>query len=128
MGALLFHPEFYKVGVAACGCHDNRMDKIWWNEQWMGYPVGKEYEECSNVVNAKLLQGNLMLILGELDNNVDPSSTLQVVDELIKQNKEFEFVMLPGVRHTLGGDYGERKRRDFFVKHLLGIEAPVWNK
>ncbi|EGK02205.1 S9 family peptidase [Dysgonomonas gadei] len=128
MGALLFHPGFYKVGVAACGCHDNRMDKIWWNEQWMGYPVGKEYEECSNVVNAKLLQGNLMLILGELDSNVDPSSTLQVVDELIKQNKEFEFVMLPGVRHTLGGDYGERKRRDFFVKHLLGIEAPVWNK
>lgn len=128
MGALLFHPEFYKVGVAACGCHDNRMDKIWWNEQWMGYPVGKEYEECSNVVNAKLLQGNLMLILGELDNNVDPSSTLQVVDELIKQNKEFEFVMLPGVRHTLGESYGERKRRDFFVKHLLGIEAPVWNK
>ncbi|MDR1715130.1 MAG: S9 family peptidase [Prevotella sp.] len=128
MGALLFHPEFYKVGVAACGCHDNRMDKIWWNEQWMGYPVGKEYEECSNVVNANLLQGNLMLILGELDNNVDPSSTLQVVDELIKQNKEFEFVMLPGVRHTLGESYGERKRRDFFVKHLLGIEAPVWNK
>ncbi|SBV97980.1 S9 family peptidase [uncultured Dysgonomonas sp.] len=128
MGALLFHPEFYKVGVAACGCHDNRMDKIWWNEQWMGYPIGKEYEECSNVVNAKLLQGNLMLILGELDNNVDPSSTLQVVDELIKQNKEFEFVMLPGIRHTLGGDYGERKRRDFFVKHLLGVEAPVWNK
>ncbi|GAB6119833.1 S9 family peptidase [Dysgonomonas termitidis] len=128
MGALLFHPEFYKVGVAACGCHDNRMDKIWWNEQWMGYPVGKEYEECSNVVNAKLLQGNLMLILGELDNNVDPSSTLQVVDELIKQNKEFEFVMLPGVRHTLGENYGERKRRDFFVKHLLGIETPKWNK
>lgn len=128
MGALLFHPEFYKVGVAACGCHDNRMDKIWWNEQWMGYPVGKEYEECSNVVNAKLLQGNLMLILGELDNNVDPSSTLQVVDELIKQNKEFEFVMLPGVRHTLGGDYGERKRRDFFVKYLLGVESPTWNK
>lgn len=128
MGALLFHPEFYKVGVASCGCHDNRMDKIWWNEQWMGYPVGKEYEECSNVVNANLLQGNLMLILGELDNNVDPSSTLQVVDELIKQNKEFEFVILPGVRHTLGESYGERKRRDFFVKHLLGIEAPVWNK
>ena len=45
MGAVLFHPDFYKVSVAACGCHDNRMDKIWWNEQWMGYPVGKEYEE-----------------------------------------------------------------------------------
>lgn len=128
MGALLFHPEFYKVGVASCGCHDNRMDKMWWNEQWMGYPVGKEYEECSNVLNAKLLQGNLMLIVGELDNNVDPSSTLQVVDELIKQNKDFEFVMLPGVRHTGGESYGERKRRDFFVNHLLGVETPKWNE
>lgn len=128
MSALLFHPEFYKVGVASCGCHDNRMDKMWWNEQWMGYPVGKEYEECSNVVNAKLLQGNLMLIVGELDNNVDPSSTLQVVDELIKQNKDFEFVMLPGVRHTGGENYGERKRRDFFVKHLLGAETPRRNE
>lgn len=128
MGALLFYPDFYKVAVAACGCHDNRMDKIWWNEQWMGYPIGKEYEECSNVVNANLLQGKLMLILGELDNNVDPSSTLQVVDALQKSNKEFEFVMLPGARHTLGEVYGERKRRDFFVKHLLGKQTPEWNK
>lgn len=128
MGAVLFHPDFYKVSVAACGCHDNRMDKIWWNEQWMGYPVGKEYEECSNTVNAHRLEGKLMLILGELDNNVDPSSTLQVVDELIKHKKEFEFVMLPGERHTMGGEYGERKRRDFFVKHLLGTDSPEWNR
>ncbi len=128
MGALLFHPEFYKVGVAACGCHDNRMDKIWWNEQWMGYPIGPQYEESSNVCNARLLQGKLMLILGELDNNVDPSSTLQVVNELINHKKEFEFVMLPNVGHTLGGDYGERKRRDFFMKYLLGIEPSAWNE
>ena len=128
MSALLFHPEFYKVGVAACGCHDNRMDKIWWNEQWMGYPIGKHYEESSNVVNAHLLKGKLMLILGELDNNVDPSSTLQVVNELIKHDKEFEFVMLPGTRHTLGEKYGERKRRDFFVRYLLGRGTPEWNK
>lgn len=128
MGALLFHPQFYKVGVASCGCHDNRMDKMWWNEQWMGYPVGKHYAESSNVVNAHLLEGHLMLMLGELDNNVDPSSTLQVVDELIKHNKEFEFVMLPGAGHTDGGKYGERKRRDFFVKHLLNEKTPNWNK
>jgi dipeptidyl aminopeptidase/acylaminoacyl peptidase len=128
MGALLFHPDFYKVGFAACGCHDNRMDKMWWNEQWMGYPVGKEYEECSNVVNANLLQGKLMLLLGELDNNVDPSSTMQVVNELIKHNKEFEFVMLPNERHTMGGKYGDRKRRDFFVRHLKNGETPEWNK
>ena len=95
-GAVLFHPQFYKVAVSSCGCHDNRMDKIWWNEQWMGYPIGQEYIESSNVENAHLLEGNLMLILGEMDNNVDPSSTLQVVDKLIEHNKEFEFVMLPG--------------------------------
>lgn len=68
----------------------------------LGYPVGKQYEESSNVVNAHLLKGSLMLILGELDNNVDPPSTLQVVNELVKHDKEFEFVMLPGGRHTLG--------------------------
>lgn len=128
MGALLFHPEFYKVGVAACGCHDNRMDKIWWNEQWMGYPVGKQYEESSNVVNAWRLQGRLMLILGELDDNVDPSTTLQVVNALVKAGKEFEFVMLPNQRHTMGEAYGERKRRDFFVRHLLGLETSDWNR
>ena len=128
MGAVLFHPEFYKVAVAACGCHDNRMDKIWWNEQWMGYPIGKEYEECSNVVNAHLLKGKLMLILGELDNNVDPSSTLQVVNALQQSNKEFYFVILPGARHTLGETYGERKRRDFFVKNLIGLPTPNWNE
>lgn len=127
MGALLFYPDFYKVGVAACGCHDNRMDKIWWNEQWMGYPVGKEYEECSNMENASRLQGKLMLILGELDDNVDPSSTYQVVNALIKANKEFELVVLPNQRHTMGGAYGERKRRDFFVRHLQGLETPDWN-
>ncbi|MGF7141014.1 S9 family peptidase [Roseimarinus sediminis] len=128
MGALLFHPEFYYVAVSACGCHDNRMDKIWWNEQWMGFPIGKHYEESSNVCNAHRLQGNLMLIVGEMDDNVDPASTMQVADALIKAQKDFELVVLPGVNHTLGGEYGERKRRDFFVKHLLGAQTPRWNR
>jgi dipeptidyl aminopeptidase/acylaminoacyl peptidase len=127
-GALLFHSDFYKVAVSSCGCHDNRMDKIWWNEQWMGYPIGPHYEACSNVVNASKLQGKLMLILGELDDNVDPASTLQLVDALIKEDKEFEFIMVPGMGHSSGGKYGERKRRDFFVKNLLGIEPPDWNQ
>lgn len=127
MGALLFHPDWYKVGVASCGCHDNRMDKIWWNEQWMGYPIGKEYEESSNVVNAGKLQGRLMLILGEIDDNVDPASTRQVVDALIKADKDFEYVLIPGAGHTFGAQFGERKRRDFFVKYLMGEEAPNRN-
>ncbi len=127
-GALLFHPDFYKVAVSSVGCHDNRMDKIWWNEQWMGYPIGKHYEESSNVVNAHLLQGKLMLIVGELDRNVDPASTMQVADALIKANKDFELLVMPGLGHSMGGNYGERRRRDFFVRHLQNVATPNWNR
>lgn len=125
---LLFHPQFYKVGVSSCGCHDNRMDKIWWNEQWMGFPIGDQYKACSNIENAGLLQGDLMLIVGEMDDNVDPASTYRLANVLIEQNKKFELVVLPGSNHTLGGDYGEHKRRDFFVKNLLGQDPPTWKQ
>ncbi|MEG1554513.1 MAG: DPP IV N-terminal domain-containing protein [Rikenellaceae bacterium] len=126
MSALLFFGDFYKVGAASCGCYDNRMDKIWWNEQWMG-EVGDHYDASSSSVHAANLKGKLMLILGEIDDNVDPSSTMQVIDKLIEADKEFEFVILPGVRHTEGEKYGERKRRDFFVRNLLKQETPNWN-
>lgn len=116
MGALLFYPEFYKVAVALCGCHDNRMDKIWWNEQWMGYPIGPWYGESSNVDNAHKLQGDLLLINGELDDNVDPASTLQVVSELVKHNKQFEQLYLPGHNHNLGSEYITRRIYDFFYR------------
>jgi dipeptidyl aminopeptidase/acylaminoacyl peptidase len=125
MGALLFHPEFYKVAVSAAGCHDNRMDKIWWNEQWMG-TLGEHYADSSNVVHAAKLQGKLLLVVGEMDNNVDPASTYQVVDQLIKSNKEFDLLVIPGALHTHGGAYGEHKRNDFFARHLLGVTAPEW--
>ncbi|VTR28970.1 S9 family peptidase [Sphingobacterium thalpophilum] len=125
--ALLFHPDFYKVAVSSCGCHDNRMDKIWWNEQWMGWPIGPEYAACSNTENAYRLEGKLMLIVGELDDNVDPASTYQLVNQLIKHGKDHEFIMVPGMGHSSGGDFGEKKRRDFFVKHLLGVNPPAWN-
>lgn len=128
LAGLLFHPEFYKAGSSSCGCHDNRMDKIWWNEQWMGYPIGPEYAENSNVVNAAKLQGKLLLIVGEMDDNVDPASTMQVVNALIAAKKDFELVVLPGTNHTLGGDYGELKRRDFFVKTFYNQGTPDWNK
>ena len=124
--AVLFHGDFYKAAYSACGCHDNRMDKIWWNEQWMGYPVDSSYVECSNVENAYRLERPLMLVVGELDDNVDPASTMQVADALIKANKPFELVVVPGAHHTVGEAYGEHKRFDFFVKHLLGVEPPAW--
>jgi len=128
LGALLFHPEFYKAAVASCGCHDNRMDKIWWNEQWMGWPLGPEYIACSNVENASKLEGKLLLSVAEMDTNVDPASTMQVVNALIKAGKVFDLLVLPGQGHTPGGAYGERKRFDFFVRHLLGVEPPDWNR
>jgi dipeptidyl aminopeptidase/acylaminoacyl peptidase len=128
MAAVLWHGDFYKAAYAACGCHDNRMDKIWWNEQWMGYPVDSSYVECSNVENAWRLERPLMLVVGELDDNVDPASTMQVVNALQKANKDFELVVIPGKQHTMGETYGEHKRYDFCVRHLMGVEPTKWNE
>ncbi|HTI04913.1 MAG TPA: DPP IV N-terminal domain-containing protein [Gemmatimonadales bacterium] len=128
MGGLLFHPEFYKVAYANSGCHDNRMDKIWWNEQWMGWPLGPQYEASSNVVNANKLQGHLMLVIGEFDTNVDPSSGYQVVNALIQAGKYFDLLVVPNGGHGAGGQYAIRKRNDFFVQWLLGAQPPNWNQ
>jgi dipeptidyl-peptidase-4 len=126
LGALLMHPDFYKAGVADCGCHDNRMDKIWWNEMWMGYPVGPHYAEQSNVTRAHRLQGELLLIVGALDSNVDPQSTMQVVEALIEADKDFELLVMPSAGHGAAEtSYGSRRRQDFFVRELLGRE-PRW--
>nr|MDE7376245.1 S9 family peptidase [Muribaculaceae bacterium] len=126
LNALLHYPEFYKACYSACGCHDNRMDKIWWNELWMGYPVDDSYAQASNVENAHLLQRPLMLVVGELDDNVDPASTMQVADALIKANKDFELVVIPGARHTMGESYGDHKRYDFFTRTLKAAVPPSW--
>jgi dipeptidyl aminopeptidase/acylaminoacyl peptidase len=123
--ALLAYPDFYKVGVADCGCHDNRMDKIWWNELWMGWPIGPHYEEQSNVTQAHRLQGKLLLTVGEIDKNVDPASTMQVVDALIKADKDFDLIVMPGQGHGAGETpYASRRRMIFFTRHLLGKELP----
>ena len=128
LAAVLWHGDFYKAAYAACGCHDNRMDKIWWNEQWMSYPIDSTYAECSNVDNAWRLERPLMLVVGEMDDNVDPASTMQVVNALEKAGKDFELVVVPGARHTMGETYGDHKRYDFFVRHLLGVEPPKWSE
>ena len=125
--AVLLHGDFYKAAYSSCGCQDNRMDKIWWNELWMSYPIDSSYVECSNVENAYKLERPLMLVVGEMDDNVDPSSTYQVANALIKAGKDFELVVLPGVHHTMGEYFGEHKRYDFFVKNLLGVTPPKWS-
>ena len=122
LAALLHHGDFYNAAVSDCGCHDNRMDKIWWNEAWMGR-IGPHYRENSNVTHAHKLNGDLMLTVGELDSNVDPSSTMQVVDALIRANKDFDLVVVPGAGHGVGETpYLVRRRQDFFVRKLLQVE------
>ncbi|MEO1530131.1 MAG: prolyl oligopeptidase family serine peptidase [Planctomycetota bacterium] len=122
MAALLWHSDFYKVAVADCGCHDNRMDKIWWNEQWMGWPVDESYERNSNTENAHLLEGDLMLFVGELDRNVDPATTTQVVRELIRHNKDFDFVLVPGAGHGSAETPWASRKRLNFLKEKLRVE------
>ncbi|MBL0173305.1 MAG: prolyl oligopeptidase family serine peptidase [Gemmatimonadaceae bacterium] len=125
-GAVFFHPEFYDVAVANSGCHDNRMDKIWWNEAWMG-EIGPHYESNSNVTAAKNLKGHLYLTVGELDTNVDPSSTMQVANALIAAGKDFDLLVVPNGGHGATGLDGTRKRNDFFVRWLMGENPPDWN-
>ena len=119
MRALLDYHDFYQVAVADCGCHDNRMDKIWWNEQWMGWPVDESYLRSSNKEEAHKLQGHLLLIVGELDTNVDPATTTQVVGALQKAGKTFDFMPIIGTGHGAAETpYGSRLRMEFLVRHL----------
>ncbi len=117
--AVIDHADFYKAAAADCGCHDNRVDKMWWNEQWMGWPVDESYVKSSNVADAHKLGGKLLLTVGAMDSNVDPSSTMQVVEELIKADKDFELMVFPSMGHGAGmGPYGTRLREDFFIRYL----------
>jgi len=124
--ALLLYPDFYKVGVSSAGDHDHRMEKVWWPELFQGYPVGSQYHDQSNITNASKLKGNLLLATGDLDNNVNPSATLKLAGELVKANKDFELIVLPNDNHDTcyWNKYFIRKRWDFFVKHLLGVDPP----
>ncbi len=120
MRAVLDHADFYRVAVADCGCHDNRMDKIWWNEQWMGWPVDESYERNSNMVDAAKLGGALMLVVGGLDENVDPATTMQVAQKLIDANKDFELLVIPQSGHgSAESAYGNARRAQFLWQHLI---------
>jgi dipeptidyl aminopeptidase/acylaminoacyl peptidase len=119
---MLDHGDFYKAGVADSGCYDNRMDKIWWNEQWMGWPVDESYARNSCVGAANKLQGKLLLMAGEMDKNVDPASTMQVVNALIKADKDFDLLYMPGAGHGVARTpYGWRRLREFFKKNLMDV-------
>ncbi len=123
--AILMYPDFYKVAVAAAGNHDHRMAKAWWPEQYMGGP-GDHYIEQSNLTIAKNLKGKLMLVHGDMDNNVNPACTYRLAAELVNYNKDFDLIIVPNHNHSQlwGNTYLIRKRMDYFVKHLWNIEPP----
>ncbi|WP_248910860.1 S9 family peptidase [Halocatena marina] len=123
--ALFEHPEFYHVAVSSGGNHDHRLDKASWNELWMGYPVDDHYSEQSNCTIADRLEGELLLVHGELDQNVHPASTRRLVDALIAANKDFDMLTIPNRHHDLSGDpYFVRTRWDYFVDHLQDGTSP----
>ena len=122
---LLHYPDFFKVGVASAADHDHRMEKAWWPEMYMGYPVGDFYHEQSNVTNAGNLKGRLLIAHGAIDENVNPSATYKLAEFLIREGKDFDMLILPGLSHSFGrreGDYFTKIRWNYFIQHLLGAE------
>ena len=127
--AMLMYPDFYKVGVASAADHDHRMEKAWWPEMYMGYPVGEFYHEQSNVTNAHKLRGRLLIAHGAIDENVNPSATYKLAEYLIRAGLDFDMLILPSVNHSFGraeGDYFTKIRWNYFIRHLLPAE-PVHN-
>lgn len=129
--AILRYPEFYKVAVSGAGNHDNRSYNIYWAEKYQGLlkrdSVTKKdnFEDSANRTLAKNLQGKLLLMHGDMDDNVHPAMTIQVVNELIKANRDFDLVIAPDRGHGLNEPYFIRRRWDYFVRHLMGAEPPL---
>ena len=128
--AILRYPDFYKVAVSEAGNHDNRNYEDDWGEKWQALLVtnpdgSSNYDNQANQLLAKNLKGKLLLAHGTMDNNVPPSNTLLVVNALIAANKDFDLLLLPNRRHGFGSEaYMVRRRWDYFVRNLLGVEPP----
>ena len=130
-GAMFHYPDFFTVGISESGNHDNRVYEDDWAEKWAGLLEKKadgttSYDSQANQNFAKNLKGRLLLAHGTLDTNVPPNNTLLVVEQLIKANKDFDLLMIPNAAHGYGsaGNYMTRRRWDYFVRHLLGMEPP----
>jgi len=123
--AVLAHPEFYKVAVAASGNHDQRGYLAIWGETYLGPDDGHNYADAANAALAANLKGKLLLIHGEMDDNVHPAHTLRLVDALIRANKDFELLIVPNATHLIMNAYPRRRQWDFLVRNLMGVEPPA---
>jgi dipeptidyl-peptidase 4 len=130
--AMLVYPDFFKVAWSESGNHENNIYNNSWSEKHHGIKevekdgkVTFEYDIEKNSELAKNLKGNLMLITGDIDNNVHPANTYRLADALIKANKRFDMFVLPGVRHSFApaSGYVNWLRGDYFARHLLGQSA-----
>lgn len=123
--AILSYPDTYKVAVSGCGNHDQRFYVAFWGERFQGLFDEESYREQDNSRLAHRLKGKLLLVTGDMDDNVHPVMTMRMVDALIKANKDFDLMILPNRHHGIGDDpYFIRRRWDYFVRHLLGAVPP----
>jgi dipeptidyl aminopeptidase/acylaminoacyl peptidase len=125
-GAMFRYPDFFKVGIAESGNHENLNYEDNWGERYNGLVANSDYAAQANQSLAKNLKGKLMLVHGLMDNNVPPSNTLLVVEALEKANKDFDLVVFPNSAHGYGAysPYMMRRRWDYFVKNLMGATPP----
>ena len=127
--AMLQYPDFYKVAVASSADHDFRMEKAWWPEMYMGWPVDSTYQQQSNITMAERLKGKLLIVHGGIDENVNPSATFKLAEMLVRADKQFDMLIFPSQRHGYQGvqqQYFTKKRWNYFVEHLLQ-QTPVWD-
>ena len=128
--AMLTYPDFFKVAVSGAGNHDNRSYNIYWAEKYQGMlkkdSSGKSdnFTSAANKTYASNLKGHLMLMHGDVDDNVHPANTVQLIDELTKANKSYDLVIAPNRGHGLNEPYFIRRRWDYFVTWLLGKVPP----
>jgi dipeptidyl-peptidase 4 len=129
--ALLRYPDFFKVAVSSAGNHDNRTYNIYWAEKYQGLlerdtlRKTDNFAASANKTMANNLRGHLLLMHGDMDDNVNPANTIQVVNALIRANKSFDLIIAPNRNHRLNEPYFIRRRWDYFVQYLLGQTPPV---
>jgi len=124
--ALFDYGDVFKVGVAFCGNHDATNYSSIWSDKYRGAGTRETWAEQANSHAAHKLQGRLLLIAGDMDDNVHPAHTLTLANALIRAGKEFELMIVPNAGHAvmMVHGYSQRRALDFFVRHLLGREPP----
>ena len=129
--AMFRYPDFFKVAVSGAGNHDNRSYNIYWAEKYQGEMESDSlkgtdnFEQSANKTFVENLKGKLLLMHGDMDDNVHPANTIQLINALIDANKDFDFILAPDRAHGLNEPYFVRRRWDYFVRHLLGAEPPA---